>query len=112
MEGVEGERFKFPKARSPYRLGGLRERRKFPKRGLGQSPRNRRNFDHFMPKWSAFLDIVNLIIVTGSGKSRLKSLMIKQQKLAEMPFRWKIFNFNFWHISLNKMLYYMKNVII
>src|SRR6218665_1075296 len=33
--------------------------------------------------------------VTGSGKSGLKSPMIKQQKLAEMPFRWKIFNFRF-----------------
>src|SRR6218665_1746826 len=33
--------------------------------------------------------------VTGSGKSGLKSPMIKQQKLAEMPFRLKIFNFRF-----------------
>jgi len=33
--------------------------------------------------------------VTGSGKSGLKSPMIKQQKLAEMPFRWKISNFRF-----------------
>ena len=37
----------------------------------------------------------NIIYVTGSGKSGLKSPMIKQQKLAEMPFRWKIFNFRF-----------------
>ena len=36
-----------------------------------------------------------LAFVTGSGKSRLKSPMIKQQKLAEMPFRWKIFIFRF-----------------
>ena len=28
-------------------------------------------------------------------QSGLKSPMIKQQKLAEMPFRWKIFNFRF-----------------
>ena len=27
------------------------------------------------------------LYVTGSGKSRLKSPMIKQQKLAKMPFR-------------------------
>ena len=33
--------------------------------------------------------------VTGSGKSGLKSPMIEQQKLAEMLFRWKIFNFPF-----------------
>ena len=50
--------------------------------------------------------------VTGSGKSGIKSPMIKQQKLAEMPFGWKIFNFRFWHISLNKMLYYTENVFI
>ena len=36
--------------------------------------------------------------VTGSGKSGLKSPMIKQQKFAEMPFRWKIFNFRFLHV--------------
>src|SRR6218665_2731468 len=33
--------------------------------------------------------------VIGSGKSGLKSPMIKQQKLAEMPLRWKILNFRF-----------------
>ena len=33
--------------------------------------------------------------VTGSGKTGLKSPMIKQQKLAEMPLRRKIFNFRF-----------------
>src|SRR6218665_2233135 len=38
---------------------------------------------------------ISLIFVTGSGKSGLKSPMIKHQKLAEMPFRWKIFNFRF-----------------
>ena len=35
------------------------------------------------------------MMMSGSGKSGLKSPMIKQQKLAEMPFRWKIFNFRF-----------------
>src|SRR6218665_442793 len=35
------------------------------------------------------------LFVTGSGKSGLKSPMIKQQKLAEMPLRWKISNFRF-----------------
>jgi len=49
------------KARSPYRLGGLGERRKLLQRGLGLSPRNRRNFTHFMPKWSAFSDVVNFL---------------------------------------------------
>jgi len=38
--------------------------------------------------------------VTGSGKSGLKSPMIKQQKLAEMPFRLKISIFVFWHIII------------
>jgi len=30
-------------------------------RGLGRSPRKRHNFEHFMPKWSAFWDVVSLI---------------------------------------------------
>ena len=37
--------------------------------------------------------------VNGAGKSRRKSQMIKQQKLAKIPFRCKIFNFRFWHID-------------
>ena len=43
--------------------------------------------------WSKCTDRPRQTNVTGSGKSGLKSPMIKQQKLAEMPFRWKIFNF-------------------
>ena len=41
-------------------IGGLGERRKLRQRGLGRSPRNRRNFEHFKQKWSTFLDPVNL----------------------------------------------------
>src|SRR6218665_1856907 len=53
-----GVRLQAPKARScdcrrqelsPSRLGGLGERRKLPRRDLGRSPRNRRDFEHFMP---------------------------------------------------------------
>jgi len=40
---------------------GSEERRKLPQLGMGRSPRIRRNFEHFMPKWSAFWDAVNLI---------------------------------------------------
>jgi len=62
IASAEGAKLRLPRARSPlYWLGGLGERRKLPLRGLGRSHRNRRNFEHFMPKWSAFLDIVNLI---------------------------------------------------
>src|SRR6218665_3324173 len=38
---AEGTKLRLPKARSPFRLGGLGERRKLP--------RNRRDFEHFMP---------------------------------------------------------------
>ena len=41
-------------------IGGQEERRKLPQRGLGRSPRNRRDFEHCKPKWSKFWDPVNL----------------------------------------------------
>jgi len=50
IASAEGKKLRLPKARSPYRLG------------VWGSPRNRRNFEHFIPKWSAFWDIVNLIL--------------------------------------------------
>ena len=56
----EGAKLRLPKARSPSRLGGLGERRKLPQLGLGRSPRNRRGFEHFKPKWCTFWDPVNL----------------------------------------------------
>jgi len=56
----EGAKLRLPKARSPTRLGGLRERRKLPQLGLERSPRIRRDFEHFKPKWSPFWDPVNL----------------------------------------------------
>src|SRR6218665_1810908 len=55
-----GAKLRWPKAKSPSRLGGLGERRKLPQRGLGRNPRNRRNFEYFKRKWSKFLDPVNL----------------------------------------------------
>src|SRR6218665_2320556 len=57
---AEGAKLRLLKARSPSRLGALGERRKIPQRGLGQSPRNQRDFEHFKPKWSTFSDPVNL----------------------------------------------------
>src|SRR6218665_3186234 len=53
-------KLRLPKAGSPSRLEGLGERRKLPQRGLGRRPRNRRDFEHFKPKWSTFWDPVNL----------------------------------------------------
>src|SRR6218665_1904722 len=41
---AEGAKLRLPKARSPSRLGGLRERRKLPQRGLGRSPISRHDF--------------------------------------------------------------------
>src|SRR6218665_3230801 len=46
---AEGATVRLPKARSPSRQGGL-----------GRSPRNRRDFQHFKPKWSTFWDPGNL----------------------------------------------------
>src|SRR6218665_3962398 len=57
---AEGVKLRLPKARNPSRLGSLGERRKLPQRGLGRSPRNRRNCEHFKPKWSTFWDPGNL----------------------------------------------------
>jgi len=72
---AEGAKLRLPKARNPSRLGGLRERCKLPQRGLGRSPRNRSNFEHFKSKWSTFWDPVKLTclnnkieeIVSGRG---------------------------------------------
>src|SRR6218665_1639344 len=61
IASAKGAKLRLPKARSPFQLGSLRERRKLPQRGLGRSPRNPRYFEHFMPTWSAFWDVVNLI---------------------------------------------------
>jgi len=63
VASAKGAKLRLPKARSPLRLGGLGERRKLPQRGLGRSPRKRRDFEHFMPKWSTFLALVNLIFL-------------------------------------------------
>src|SRR6218665_2183995 len=57
---AEGAKLRLAKARNPSCLGGLGERRKFPKRGLGRSPRNLRDFEHVRPKWNTFWDPVNL----------------------------------------------------
>jgi len=59
VASAKSAKLRLPKARSPLRRGGLGplgERRK-------QSPRKQRNFEHFMPKWSTFLALVNLIFL-------------------------------------------------
>jgi len=48
----------------PLTIRGYGERRKLTQRGLGRIPRNRRDFEHLMPKWSTFWDVVNLIFLT------------------------------------------------
>src|SRR6218665_4126126 len=63
---AEGAKLRLPKARSPSRLGGLGERRKFPQRGLGRIPRSRRDFENFKPKWTTFWDPVNLTFLNNS----------------------------------------------
>ena len=47
--------------KKPFTTRGLGKRRKLPQQGLGQIPRNRHDFEHFLPKWSTFWDLVNLI---------------------------------------------------
>src|SRR6218665_202963 len=61
IAGDKCGRLRLPKARSLLRLGGLGECRNLPRRGLGQSPRNRRDFEHFIPKRCTFWALVNLI---------------------------------------------------
>ena len=59
IASAEGARLRLPKAGSTLRLGSLGERRKLPQQGLGRSPRNRSDFEHFMLKLGPFLDLVN-----------------------------------------------------
>jgi len=47
--------------KKPLPTRGSGERRKLLQRGLWRSPRSRRNFEHFMPKWSEFSDVVNFL---------------------------------------------------
>src|SRR6218665_1687510 len=49
--------------KKPLTTRGSGERCKLPQRSLGRSPRKRRDFEHFMPKWSTFLALVNLIFL-------------------------------------------------
>ena len=56
VASAKGAKLRLPKAKSPSRL-------KLPQRGLERSPRKRRDFEHFMPKWSTFLALVNLIFL-------------------------------------------------
>src|SRR6218665_470769 len=73
----EGAKLRLPKARSPLRLGGLGGRRMlrsggwggggggggvgWPGAGRGGAARaNRRDFEHFKPRWSTFWDPGNL----------------------------------------------------
>src|SRR6218665_1890375 len=51
---AEVMKLRLPKARSHSRVWGLGERRKLPQRSLRL--RNRRDFEHFKPKWSTFWD--------------------------------------------------------
>ena len=62
-ENCKGRRHKAAIAvgKKPLTTKGSGERRKLPQRDLGQSPRNRSDFERFMPKWSAFWDDVNII---------------------------------------------------
>src|SRR6218665_555493 len=52
---------------------GSGERRKLPQWGLGQSPRKGRDFEHFMPTWSTFLALVNLIFFLIKSKKATKT---------------------------------------
>ena len=68
IASAEEAKLRLPKARSSSRLRGQGERRELPQRGLGQSPRNRSDFEHFMPKLSTFWDLVNLRLLTIKSK--------------------------------------------
>src|SRR6218665_940731 len=76
IASAEGAKLPLLKAKNTSRLGGLGERRKLPQWGMGRSPRNRSNFEHFMPKLGTIWDLVNLRFLTIKSKnSRLKKFM-------------------------------------
>ena len=54
--------------KKPFTTRGSGEHRKLPQRGLGQSPRNRRDFEHFIPERSTFWALVNLIFLNNQIK--------------------------------------------
>src|SRR6218665_2596474 len=68
VASAKGAKLRLPKARSPLRLGGLGE---LPQRGLGRSPEKRPDFEHFMPKWSTFLALVNLIFLNNQIEKKV-----------------------------------------
>src|SRR6218665_505366 len=68
IASAKGAKLRLPKARSPFRLGSLKERRKLPQRRLGLRPRNRRDFEHFMPNGAHFGALFNIIFLTINRK--------------------------------------------
>src|SRR6218665_1418977 len=69
-----------PKARSC----DCRRQRGLPSGVWGRSPRNRSDFEHFMPKLGTFWDLVNLRFLTIKSKnSRLKKFLLTRSWIYE-----------------------------
>ena len=75
----------FAESKKPFATRGLGERRKLPQRGLGRSPRNRTDFEHFMPKLGPFWDLVNLRFFSNQMEknSRLKKFLLTRSWIYE-----------------------------
>src|SRR6218665_3383755 len=77
IASAKGAKLRLPKARSPLRLGSLRERRKLPQVGLGRSPRNRRDFEHFMPNGVHF----GLLLISYLKKNQIEKIEPKPRTM-------------------------------
>ena len=80
IASAEGAKLPLPKARSPFRLGSLRERRKLPPRGLGRSPRHRSDFEHFLPNGVHF----GLLLISYFLKNQIEKIAPKPRTMKEV----------------------------
>src|SRR6218665_1572180 len=64
IASAEGAMLRLPKARSPFRLGDLGSVVSSPSGDLGRSPRNRRDFEHFMRNGVHFCKISYFLTIT------------------------------------------------
>src|SRR6218665_1902543 len=61
--------------KKPLRLGSLTERRKLPQRGLGRSPRNRRDFEQFSCNMEYIWALPNLVFCNNPIEKRRINLL-------------------------------------
>src|SRR6218665_3397317 len=72
IASAKGAKLRLPKARSPFRLGSLREQQ-----SLVQSPRNRRDFKHFLPNGVHF----GLLLISYLKKNQIEKIAPKPRTM-------------------------------